>query len=75
MRAVHAHMGVQMHVHPDCEEVNGTVGFWKEFWKELGRTVRAALATWHGTARLGALLILGSVAGAVFLAVADWLKH
>ncbi len=44
-------------------------------WRELGQTVRAALATWHGTARLGVLLILGSVAGAVFLAVAAWLKH
>ena len=53
------------------KEVNGTVGI----WRELGQTVRAALATWHGTARLGVLLILGSVAGAVFLAVAAWLKH
>ena len=44
-------------------------------WREVGQTVRAALATWHGTARLGVLLILGSIAGAVFLAVATWLQR
>ena len=45
------------------------------FWREVGQTVRAALATWHGTARLGVLLLVASVAGAVFVAIAGWLKH
>ena len=45
------------------------------FWKEVGQTVRAALATWHGTARLSILLLFGSAAGAVFLAVGAWLRH
>jgi hypothetical protein len=36
---------------------------------ELGRTVRAALATWQKTARLMALLLSVAVAGAVFLAI------
>ncbi len=44
-------------------------------WKELGRTVRAALATWHGTARLCALLLFAAVAGAVFLAVYTEIKR
>ena len=33
------------------------------FWREVGQTVRAALTTWHGTVRLGVLLILFSPPG------------
>ena len=35
----------------------------------IGRTVRAAMRSWPETVRLGLLLLFGSAAGAVFLAV------
>jgi hypothetical protein len=47
----------------------------KELWEQVGQTVRAALATWHGTARLCALLLSIAVAGAVFLAVLNKIKR
>ena len=45
------------------------------FWRELGRAIRTALTTWHGTARLSVLLLFAAVAGAVFLAVYGQIKH
>jgi hypothetical protein len=47
----------------------------KELWVQVGQTVRAALATWHGTARLCALLLSLAVAGAVFLAIIKEIKR
>jgi hypothetical protein len=41
--------------------------------REAGRTVRLALQSWHHTARLALLLVVGATAGAMFVAI--WHLH